>query len=757
MSPVASTGHPFSVASVSTQAGSACLASWHDHAYQQIQLLRDMYLSDVVKLYKRANELCLQLTNAETATKYQKTRIFVEKIYKFLQISRTDMIQMPEDKVCSYMNTVTSYLDSVRSKNSALVQQQQQEQLLMLPGSQSKTLMPPHRSMNFQFTSLPQGLTFSHVDSSHLTPPQGFTRLLAASTINSLQSGPLPGRETRNALRQLQGSSSSSKYSINRPEWIRNSKTGQEQRNASPLCHHSAKSAQRSTLTVPEQSTLLVPEQTNSSPRTNLNSSDSTTSSVSSSSTSFPSQRHMLQVEKLKLPMQQPLIEPNRQQIQHHSTGQHTEYSPRSLLPSNLYQLHASSQTSQLSSPQVDMRNLLPPPSKTGTPLHSTSSPFLLSCPSTPLTPSSVPVDSEKLLLQKIPTFIAENPQHQERPVMSVDFQSRLTTENQTTVIDTHVTSTSPLPVGVTSSEGSQQLDSLGRAHKRLVEAVRTPPFTLKQSIVKALSTEALSSALHDMSAVICMTDRTAETSLSASRGAIGLDLVDEFNCNCQESLLQLGSPSAEIMRRHMNSMPSDASISPLGENENFQILSTWATYSQSAAALTIKRPRIESSRVLLEEINEINQKLVETILDVVSDPFKDADRIGAAQGTIVRCSYRAVAFGETFKQQFASSGMNLLLRLLVPMDYPDSSPVILDEFSGGWSENSEDLTEKVKMNFSLSLRKLSQPMLLEEIARTWDTCARAVLTEVAEQRGGVAFTSRYGTWETCIITPCSS
>ncbi|KAK3030326.1 hypothetical protein RJ639_038959, partial [Escallonia herrerae] len=683
----------------------------------------------------RKQHICIRyrLTNAETATKYQKTRIFVEKIYKFLQISRTDMIQMPEDKVCSYMNMVTSYLDSVRSKNSALVQQQQQEQQLMLRGSQSKTLMPPHRSMNFQFTSLPQGLKFSHIDSSHLTPPQGVTRLLAASTINSLQSGPLPGQETRNALRQLQSSSSSSKYSINRPEWSGNSKTGQDQRNASPSCHHSAKSAQ--------QSILTVPEQTNSSPRTNLNSSDSTTSSVSSSSTSFPSQRHMLQVEKLKLPMQQPLIEPNRQQIQHHLTGQLTEYSPRSLLPPKLYELHASSQTSQLSSPQVDMRNLLPPPSKTGTPLHSTASPFLLSCPSTPLTPSSVPVDSEKILLQKIPTFIAENPQHWERPVMSVDFQSRLTTESQTTVIDTHVTSTSPLPVEVTSSEGSQQLDSLGQAHKRLVEAV------------KALSTKALSSALHDMSAVSCITDKTAETSLGASRGTIGSDLMDEFNCNCQESLLQLDSRSAEKMRRHMNSMPSDASISPFGENENFQILSTWATYSQSAAALTIKRPRIESSRVLLEEINEINQKLVETMLDVVSDPFKDADRIGAGQGTIVRCSYRAVTFAETFKQQFASSGMpplqNLLLRLLVPTDYPDSSPVILDEFSGGWSENSEDLTEKVKMNFSLSLRKLSQPMLLEEIARTWDTCARAVLTEIAEQRGGVTFTSRYGTWET--------
>lgn len=66
-------------------------------------------------------------------------------------------------------------------------------------------------------------------------------------------------------------------------------------------------------------------------------------------------------------------------------------------------------------------------------------------------------------------------------------------------------------------------------------------------------------------------------------------------------------------------------------------------------------------------------------------------------------------------------------------------------------SKEYEDLSVKAKSKFSTFLRSLSQPMSLGAIARTWDVCARAVISEHAQQSGGGSFSSKYGTWENCL------
>ena len=66
-------------------------------------------------------------------------------------------------------------------------------------------------------------------------------------------------------------------------------------------------------------------------------------------------------------------------------------------------------------------------------------------------------------------------------------------------------------------------------------------------------------------------------------------------------------------------------------------------------------------------------------------------------------------------------------------------------------SKEYEDLSIKARSKFSISLRSLSQPMSLSEMARTWDICARAVISEFAQQSGGGTFSSKYGTWENCV------
>lgn len=67
------------------------------------------------------------------------------------------------------------------------------------------------------------------------------------------------------------------------------------------------------------------------------------------------------------------------------------------------------------------------------------------------------------------------------------------------------------------------------------------------------------------------------------------------------------------------------------------------------------------------------------------------------------------------------------------------------------FSMENEDLSAKAKSKFSISLRSLSQPMSLGAIARTWDVCARTVISEYAQQSGGGTFSSKYGTWEDCL------
>uniref|UniRef100_M1D605 Transcription cofactor n=2 Tax=Solanum tuberosum TaxID=4113 RepID=M1D605_SOLTU len=89
-------------------------------------------------------------------------------------------------------------------------------------------------------------------------------------------------------------------------------------------------------------------------------------------------------------------------------------------------------------------------------------------------------------------------------------------------------------------------------------------------------------------------------------------------------------------------------------------------------------------------------------------------------------------------------------LRLLVPINYPNCSPILLDKFPVEVSKEYEDLSTKAKSRFSVSLRSLSQPMSLKDIAKTWDVCARAVICEYAQQSGGGTFSSKYGSWENC-------
>lgn len=156
-----------------------------------------------------------------------------------------------------------------------------------------------------------------------------------------------------------------------------------------------------------------------------------------------------------------------------------------------------------------------------------------------------------------------------------------------------------------------------------------------------------------------------------------------------------------------------------------------------------------------MEEIKEINQRLIDTVVEIsddedAADPSEVAISSIGCEGTTVRFSFIAVSLSPALKAHLSSTQMSPIqpLRLLVPCSYPNGSPSLLDKLPVETSKENEDLSSKAMARFNILLRSLSQPMSLKDIAKTWDACARAVICEYAQQFGGGTFSSKYGTWE---------
>lgn len=65
-----------------------------------------------------------------------------------------------------------------------------------------------------------------------------------------------------------------------------------------------------------------------------------------------------------------------------------------------------------------------------------------------------------------------------------------------------------------------------------------------------------------------------------------------------------------------------------------------------------------QTNHTLLEEVREINHRLIDTVVDISDE---DIDSIAAAaegEGTVVKCSFNAVALSPNLKSQYASPQM---------------------------------------------------------------------------------------------------
>ncbi|XP_076921146.1 mediator of RNA polymerase II transcription subunit 15a-like [Bidens hawaiensis] len=259
--------------------------------------------------------------------------------------------------------------------------------------------------------------------------------------------------------------------------------------------------------------------------------------------------------------------------------------------------------------------------------------------------------------------------------------------------------------------------------------------------VIKSISSKSLSASVKDIDMVVSMGDSVVEpTSDGESINAVSQDLV---------AMAYTTTTGKRKTKHLMNPMFINVVSSPCCVNDSFNQLKYLENSElESTATSTIKRPRVEMKHPLLDEIRKINQGLIDTVVDISQE---NADSDG--KGTIVKCSYSAVALGPNLKSQYASVQMPPIqpLRLLVPANYPNCSPILLDKVPVEVNKEYEDLSIKVKWRFNSCVRRLCDPMSLEKMARTWDDCARAVILECVQQSGGGTFTSKYGAWEDCL------
>uniref|UniRef100_A0A1J3IS48 Putative mediator of RNA polymerase II transcription subunit 15c n=2 Tax=Noccaea caerulescens TaxID=107243 RepID=A0A1J3IS48_NOCCA len=424
-------------------------------------------------------------------------------------------------------------------------------------------------------------------------------------------------------------------------------------------------------------------------------------------------------------PQQQPLQ--RRQQLQIPTSHQTNEMNDARMRQRNinikagLLQKHLSSSQHQLPKPQAS-----PPiftPSASSPQIQKYSSPLLVNpqqilpatvnktgttpSPVTSFAPSPIPGDPEKLISVESPCSfgVAIKP-----------------------TLDCPILGTQEQPSFTLPPEPIEE-----RPIDRLIKAFQSS------------SPKSLAESVSEMNSVISLADRIAGSvhSNGGSRAGLAEDLSARTKHRLQQE--ETTDPNKRFKR-----MISTVPLEIASQTETYQQFSSLESEGDSTASSGSKVGKIEPGCALMQEINEINGRLVETLVDICGEDVNNPSEV--TSGTIVTCSYTPVALCATFEALYKSGDVSQIqpLRVLVPENYPYVSPILIDYIPFDSSvHNNEDLSARTRSRFSLCMKEFSEPMSLKNIAHAWDDCARATMAEYAERHGGGTFSSKYGHWET--------
>ncbi|KAH6779561.1 hypothetical protein C2S52_010798 [Perilla frutescens var. hirtella] len=694
---------------------------WVNTMYQKILQVKEMYLSQFVFLYHKMPEMKRQATDAEIANRWEKSRVFIEKIIRLLNISKSELVHLKRERVYQLMNDAMKYISQTRPRNSLYAKQTHQVEASI---NHIEAAQIQQRENHLQFNSAPASLhqPLRAGPGGALSLPQssfnvgstaGVHKVDGSLTVNSYQ--------YNNLMRPTQQWSPQGSVAPSHRKG--GSQIGFDPRALRMLLHPSGGVSQYNNLGGTSQQTIT-------SSRNIFNSLEYSVSPMAQQMpVSMPplqnnQQDQAMKRQKMKQPVQQQqqqlMTDKNKQQIlqkRNEDTklrrfvGINQKWSPV-IPPSSSPYTNISPQNSQQSSSQIELKDLSSKFPKSATPSLSSASPSALPSPltpMTPLTPSSMPADNVKSPLLDESGKLAKNP-----AVASQD-----TNRNQLAT-DTQRSTKSCLHRESIPSGDKQLSQAKGDPLKRLVE------------VVKSVSSKALHATLRDINAVANLTDRADGNFLRGKPTRVNFhDLADDIIINSDQGM-------KSRVKRELDTVAMD----------------DFTASTEFCSSASIKRLKTESNNLLLEEIKEINKTLIEVVVDVIN--LEDVSRPGSDEGTLIRCSYIPLGFSGNVKIPDTSKLMfpNLLLELIVSADYPNSSPIVLEKVPSGLcdAEEGKYLWIKAKSNFILSLRKFTQPMSVKDMAQAWDVSAREVFNELARQMGGGSFSSTYGNWETCAV-----
>ncbi|CAH9099907.1 unnamed protein product [Cuscuta epithymum] len=753
--PQRGTPEPSSTSLDSTaQTGSIHSGDWREEAYHKLKCLKETYFMDLNELFHKISSKVAQHDSLpqqpknDQMDKIKQFKHMIEQLLHTLTINKNDIQPQHKDKLAQIERQIIYFLSPNRTRK-------------------------PQPSQNFdgqinlQSQSLNLPSTMASMQQNNLNNMQQHNPLSSITAVSNSQQN-MPSSMHNGASMDMigQGSSLSSLQQVSSGALHQNSINGPQQMNLSSFSSHGGANSLQTNHQ--ENSNMLQhPRQHDQQMLQNQQ--------LRQQIQQRQIQQQIFQKQQLLQQQQQQIKQAQvpqaaqsmtqlhqmvdttndlkmRQHIGGNKSGvfqQHQPLGPRvalhhsqlnSSISSPQFHQTSSPQLSQHPSPQFEQQNALASHTKMGTPLQSASSPFALS-PSTPFAPSSMSGDFDKISMGA-PSLLGPG---------NIGIQQTTSASAQSLAIDTPGISTSPLLPENNSLDGTHANLSTSVSGKSTVEQ----PIGRLINAVRTLSTKALSTSVSDISSVISMMDRIAGSAPgNGSRAAVGEDLVAMTKCrlHARNFYTHDGPTGAKRMKCYTTSNVVSSSGSA---SDGFALWNCTETSDlQSTATSSIQKLKV--NHALIEEIREINQRLIDTVVEISDEPSVLASATdGGEGGTMVKCSFMAVALSPNLKSQCALAQMSPIqsLRLLVPANYPNCSPIFIDSFPVEVSKEYENLSGTIRSRLSTTLRSLSQPMSLGDIARAWDCCTRATISDNVQQCGGGSFSSKYGTWEDCMTT----
>ncbi|KAK4285291.1 hypothetical protein QN277_002011 [Acacia crassicarpa] len=273
-----------------------------------------------------------------------------------------------------------------------------------------------------------------------------------------------------------------------------------------------------------------------------------------------------------------------------------------------------------------------------------------------------------------------------------------------------------------------------------------TPAFQRLVKVASSLAHKSLSESVREIRDIIYLSD-ILSAPFKRPKNVICSNSVVDLGASSQVGYSKFGDFLNRDMklRRSHNAMPLyNASLYASTSESIYALIDT----DTDSVSPQVKYPTNEEKKTLIEEIKEVKMLLFDT--KVV---FNEADIIpsvaAGASELIVELCFTGVTVSSNLMSHLVSNHMSIKpLQLRIPTNYPNCSPILLDEMPSESRDEPTDLSTKAKQKFQRSLRSLSDPLSFKSIAMTWEKCVKEALCDYAHKFGGGTFSSKYGGWK---------